>query len=118
MHAAHKSCGLEDWMPVYVEISPLHRLVTIVARGTLTADEVRSSAQKLAEARVRRFAKIVEVAGAHLDLAPADIAHLAQTLRGDPNSRGPIAFVVPPTGVASLANRRVHRTRRAGRRIP
>jgi len=94
MHAAHKSCGLEDWMPVYVEISPLHRLVTIVARGTLTADEVRSPAQKLAEARVRRFAKIVEVAGAHLDLAPADIAHLAQTLRGDPDSRGPIAFVV------------------------
>src|SRR4029077_8547644 len=95
MHAAHKSCGLEGWMPVYVEISPLHRLVTIVARGTLTADEVRSTAQKVAEARVRRFAKIVEVAGAHLDLAPADIAQLAQTLRGDPaDSRGPIAFVV------------------------
>ena len=82
-------------MPVYVEISPLHRLVTIVARGTLTSDEVRSTAQKVAEARVRRFAKIVEVAGAHLDLAPADIAQLAQTLRGDPaDSRGPIAFVV------------------------
>ena len=82
-------------MPVYVEISPLHRLVTIVARGTLTSDEVRSTAQKVAEARVRRFAKIVEVAGARLDLAPADIAQLAQTLRGDPaDSRGPIAFVV------------------------
>ena len=82
-------------MRVYVEISPLHRLVTIVARGTLTSDEVRSTAQKVAEARVRRFAKIVEVAGAHLDLAPADIAQLAQTLRGDPaDSRGPIAFVV------------------------
>lgn len=82
-------------MPVYVEISPLHRLVTIVARGTLTSDEVRSTAQKVAEARVRRFAKIVEVAGAHLDLAPADVAQLAQTLRGDPaDSRGPIAFVV------------------------
>ena len=66
-------------MPVYVEISPLHRLVTIVARGTLTSDEVRSTAQKVAEARVRRFAKIVEVAGAHLDLAPADVAQLAQT---------------------------------------
>jgi hypothetical protein len=81
-------------MPVYVEISPLHRLVTIVARGTLTADEVRSTAQKLAEARVRRFAKIVEVAGATLDLVPQDIAQLAQTLRGDPDIRGPIAFVV------------------------
>lgn len=47
-------------MPVYVEISPLHRWV-------------------------RRFAKIVEVAGAHLDLVPADIAQLALTLRGDPD---------------------------------
>lgn len=57
-------------MPIYVEISPLHRLVTIIARGTLTSDEVRGSAQKLAEARVRRFAKIVEVAGAHLRPCP------------------------------------------------
>ena len=81
-------------MPVYVEISPLHRLVTIVARGTLTSDEVRGSAEKLADARVRRFAKIVEVAGAHLDIAPEDIAQLAQTLRGDFDKRGPIAFVV------------------------
>ena len=81
-------------MPVYLEISPLHRLVTIVARGNLTADEVRGTAQKLADARVRRFAKIVEVAGAYLDLAPQDIAELAQTLRGDPDLRGPIAFVV------------------------
>jgi hypothetical protein len=59
-----------------------------------TKAEVRSTAQRLAEARVRRFAKIVEVAGAHLDLAPTDIVQLAQTLRGDPDSRGPIAFVV------------------------
>jgi hypothetical protein len=85
---------LEADMPVYLEISPLHRLVTIVARGNLTADEVRGTAQKLAEARVRRFAKIVEVAGAYLDLGPQDIAQLAQTLRGDPDLRGPIAFVV------------------------
>jgi hypothetical protein len=81
-------------MPVYVEISPLHRLVTIVARGTFTADEVRSTVKKLADARVRRFAKIVEIAGAHLDFAPADIPQLAQTLRGDPDNRGPVAFIV------------------------
>ena len=81
-------------MPVYVEVSPLHRLVTIIARGTLTSDEVRSTVKRLAEARVRRFAKIVEVAGASLDLAPEDVAQLAQTLRGDPDVRGPIAFVI------------------------
>ena len=85
---------VEDDMPVYLEISPLHRLVTIVARGNLTADEVRGTAQKLADARVRRFAKIVEVAGAWLDLGPQDVAQLAQMLRGDPDLRGPIAFVV------------------------
>jgi hypothetical protein len=83
-------------MPVYVEISPLHRLVTIVARGKLTSDEVRGAAQRLADARVRRYAKIVEVAGAFLDLAPGDLAQLAQILRGDPDNRGPIAFVVAP----------------------
>ena len=81
-------------MPIYMEISPLHRLVTIVARGTVSGDEVRNTAQKLAEARVRRFAKIVEVAGASFVFEPADILALAQTLRADADGRGPIAFVV------------------------
>jgi hypothetical protein len=81
-------------MPIYMEISPLHRLVTIVARGTVSGDEVRGTAQKLAEARVRRFAKIVEVASASFTFEPADIVGLAQTLRADADGRGPIAFVV------------------------
>ena len=81
-------------MPIYMEISPLHRLVTIVARGTVSGDEVRGTAQKLADARVRRFAKIVEVAGATFDFQPPDVLALAQTLRADADGRGPIAFVV------------------------
>jgi len=81
-------------MPIYMEISPLHRLVTIVARGSVTGDEVRGTAQKLADARVRRFAKIVEVASASFTFEPADIVGLAQTLRADADGRGPIAFVV------------------------
>jgi len=81
-------------MPIYMEISPLHRLVTIVARGTVSGDEVRGTAQKLADARVRRFAKIVEVASARFDFQPADIMALALTLRADADGRGPIAFVV------------------------
>src|SRR4029450_8721702 len=81
-------------MPIYMEISPLHRLVTIVARGAVSGDEVRNTAQKLAEARVRRFAKIVEGAGASFVFEPADILALAQTLRADADGRGPIAFVV------------------------
>jgi hypothetical protein len=81
-------------MPIYMEISPLHRLVTIVARGTVSGDEVRNTAQKLAEARVRRFAKIVEVAGGSFVFEPTDIVALAETLRADADGRGPIAFVV------------------------
>ncbi len=81
-------------MPIYMEISPLHRLVTIVARGTVSGDEVRGTAQKLADVRVRRFAKIVEVASARFDFQPADILALAQTLRADADGRGPVAFVV------------------------
>jgi hypothetical protein len=81
-------------MPIYMEISPLHRLVTIVARGTVSGKEVRGTAQKLADARVRRFAKIVEVASGTFSFEPADILALAQTLRADADGRGPIAFVV------------------------
>jgi len=81
-------------MPIYMEISPLHRLVTIVARGAVTGDEVRGTAQKLADARVRRFAKIVEVASASFTFEPADIVGLAETMRADADGRGPIAFVV------------------------
>lgn len=81
-------------MPIYMEISPLHRLVTIVARGAVSGDEVRGTAQKLADARVRRFAKILEVATARFDFQPPDILALAQTMRADADGRGPIAFVV------------------------
>ncbi len=81
-------------MPIYMEISPLHRLVTIVARGTVSGEEVRATAQKLADARVRRLAKIVEVAGAKFDFQAADIMALAQMLRADADGRGPVAFVV------------------------
>jgi hypothetical protein len=77
-----------------MEISPLHRLVTIVARGTVSGEEVRGTAQKLVDARVRRFAKIVEVASSTFSFEPADIVALAQTLRADADGRGPIAFVV------------------------
>jgi hypothetical protein len=81
-------------MPIYLEISPLHRLVTIVARGNVSGNEVRGTAEKLAAAKVRRFAKIVEVASASFSFQPQDVAALAQMMRADADGRGPIAFVV------------------------
>jgi hypothetical protein len=82
-------------MPVYMEISRLHRTVTIVARGEINPDEVRGMAQQLVEANVRPFAKIVEVAGATTQFTPEQIARVAQMLRGTAEEkRGPVAFIV------------------------
>ena len=88
-------------MPVYMEISRLHRTVTIVARGTISPDEVRGIAQQLAEANVRPFAKIVEVAGATTEWTPEQVARVAQMLRGaSSEKRGPVAFIIDPDRTA------------------
>ena len=88
-------------MPVYMEISRLHRTVTIVARGTISPDEVRGIAQQLVEANVRPFAKIVEVAGATTEWAPEQVARVAQLLRGaSSEKRGPVAFIIDPDRTA------------------
>jgi hypothetical protein len=88
-------------MPVYMEISRLHRTVTIVARGTIGPDEIRGVAQQLAEANVRSFAKIVEVAGATTEWTPEQVQKVAQLLRGaSSEKRGPVAFIIDPERTA------------------
>ncbi len=80
-----------------MEISRLHRTVTIVARGTIAPDEIRGMAQKLAEAQVRSFAKIIEVAGARTEMSQEQVLALAAFLRRpSEEKRGPVAFVVDP----------------------
>jgi len=84
-----------------MEISRLHRTVTIVARGTISPDEVRGIAQQLVEANVRPFAKIVEVAGATTEWTPEQVARVAQLLRGaSSEKRGPVAFIIDPDRTA------------------
>jgi hypothetical protein len=88
-------------MPVYMEISQLHRTVTIVARGKIDPEEIRAMAIKLAEAKVRSFAKILEVAGATTDFTIEQIERLSTLLRGaSAERRGPIGFVVDPRRMA------------------
>ncbi len=88
-------------MPVYMEISRLHRTVTIVARGTISPTEVRGIVQQLVEANVRPFAKIVEVAGATTEWTPEQVANVAKLLRGASNEkRGPVAFIIDPEHTA------------------
>jgi hypothetical protein len=78
-----------------MEISRLHRTVTIVARGKISPDEIRGMAQQLAEANVRSFAKVIEVVGATTEFTPEQVTRLAEFLRGSSGEkRGPVAFVV------------------------
>ena len=42
-------------MPIYMEISRLHRCVTIVARGQLMPDEIMGAAKQLFEAQVHEM---------------------------------------------------------------
>jgi hypothetical protein len=84
-------------MPIYLEISRLHRCVTIVARGKIAPDEIMGAAQKLFEARVPEFAKIVDLLDASADVNLEQIDRIATMLRGASDvKRGPVAFMVDP----------------------
>ena len=82
-------------MPIFMEISRLHRSVTIVARGQLMPDEIMGAAKQLFEAQVPQFAKLVDVAGASAEVSPEQVQRMAELLRGQPDAkRGPVAFLV------------------------
>jgi hypothetical protein len=84
-------------MPIYLEISRLHRCVTIVARGKIAPDEIMGAAQKLLEAKVPAFAKIVDLLDASADVNFEQIGRIATLLRGGGDvKRGPVAFMVDP----------------------
>jgi len=80
-----------------VEISRLHRSVTIVARGEIRPDEIMGAAQQLLEAQVPQFAKLVDVAGATADFQIEQVEKIATLLRGAADmKRGPVAFLISP----------------------
>ena len=84
-------------MPIYIEISSLHRTVTIVARGSISPDEIRGAAQQMFEAKVPHFAKLVDVAGAITEVNLQQVQAIATLLRGRPeDKRGPVAFLIAP----------------------
>jgi hypothetical protein len=84
-------------MPIYVEISRLHRCVTIVARGKIAPDEIMGTAQKLFDAQVPEFAKIVDLLDASGGLSSEQMGRIATLLRGGSDAkRGAVAFMVDP----------------------
>lgn len=85
-------------MPIYMDILRIERLVVIVARGHVTAEEIAENTRSLMAANVPGFAKIIDVAGSASDLTREQVQRIADMLRGGPDSplRGPVAFVVNP----------------------
>ncbi len=84
-------------MPIYMEISRLHRCVTIVARGKIAPDEIMGAAQNLFDAKVPEFAKIVDLLDASTDVNLEQVNRIAALLRGGSDmKRGPVAFMVDP----------------------
>lgn len=88
-------------MPVRMDISPLHRLVVMVARGHIAAEEIAATTRQLVEAKVPAYAKIIDVSQAKSDLTHEQVQKVADLLRGAPgdSSRGPVAFVIDPERV-------------------
>ncbi|MBS0520972.1 MAG: hypothetical protein JSR90_19885 [Proteobacteria bacterium] len=87
-------------MPIHIAISRLHRTVTMVARGKLTADEIETAARELVNARVPAFGKLIDISIANSDLTRDQIQRVADILRGQSGeARGPVAFIVNPDHV-------------------
>lgn len=88
-------------MPLRTDISPLHRLVLIVATGHVEAEEIVATTRSLAEPRVAGYAKIIDVTQATSGLTRDEVEAVAGLLRAPPGnpSRGPVAFVINPARI-------------------
>src|SRR4030095_6269060 len=71
-------------MPVHMDISPLHRLVVMVARGHIAAEEIAATTRQLVEANVPAYAKIIDVSQARSELTREQVQKVADLTRGAP----------------------------------
>jgi hypothetical protein len=86
----------ESGVPIYLEISRLHRCVTIVARGDLSPEEIAGACRQLADEGVSHFAKLVDTSSSTSGVGQTEMEQIVQSLRGrSPEAaRGPVAFLV------------------------
>jgi transposase len=83
-------------VPIYIEISHLHRTATFIARGSISPDELRAAAEQLLDAGVPHYAKLIDVSGAVIDAGLAEgIATLMRARHTD--KRGPMALLIDPS---------------------
>lgn len=86
-------------MPIYMDIDRLRRVVTIVAQGNISNDEIRSNTEELVKANVPSFAKIIDTYAATSSLTKEQVELIASMLRNEQGPRGPVAYVINPSRV-------------------
>jgi len=82
-------------VPIYIEISHLHRTATFIARGSISPEELRAAAEQLLDAGVPHYAKLLDLSAAVIDAGLAEgIATLMRARHTD--KRGPMALLIDP----------------------
>ena len=69
-------------VPIYLEISRLHRCVTIVARGDLSPDEIGGACRQLADEGVSHFAKLVDTSSSTSGIGQAEMERITNSVGG------------------------------------
>jgi hypothetical protein len=104
-------------VPIYLEISRLHRCVTIVARADISPEEIAGAWRKITGEGVSHFAKLIDISAATSGITREQVEQITRSLPGrSPEAeRGPVAFLVDPKrpGFAALFAE-MHDTRRVG----
>ena len=83
-------------MPIDLRINHLDRMVTAVARGNITRDEIDRVASELSEVGLFHYKKLVDISTATSHLTSEDLAAFAARFRDRPKTirSGPVAIVV------------------------
>jgi hypothetical protein len=83
-------------MPIDLGINHLDRMVTAVAHGNITRDEVEGFARELFEVGLFHYKKLVDISAAISQLTSEDLAVFAARFRDRPKTirSGPVAIVV------------------------
>jgi hypothetical protein len=87
-------------MPIHLDIFHPNRIVVVVARGAITADDVVQAVREFIETGAVHYRKIIDVSLARSDIDIEQIKSIATLVRADPRAptRGPLAFVVDRMG--------------------
>ncbi len=85
-------------MPIQLDVFHPNRIVVVVARGSITADDVLRAVREFMEKGATHYRKIIDVSLARSDIDMAQLESLAAFARSNQRARGPLAFVVDGMG--------------------